>query len=461
MKKQHAIVIGGSMAGLLTARVLSDYFEKVTIIERDFIADKPETRKGVPQGRHLHGLLAKGGEVLDKFFAGFRDELVANGAESGDMGEMMRWYLDGGYRVPFKYGRIGVSMSRPLIEFVTRKRVVALKNVNVLTDTSVRSLISTADKARIIGVQLEPKNAANSPATDLQADLVVDCSGRGSMSQKWLEALGYEKPAEEEVKINVGYATRIYKRDPNQLPILYLITPSAPKEKRLGVCFPIEGDRWIISMGGHLGDHCPTDPQGFLEFARTLPAPDIYNIIKDAEPLTDVVPHKFPANLRRHYEKLTRFPEGYLVLGDAICSFNPVYGQGMTSASMQADALNDLLQRANSLDGLWKFFFKSAAKVVDIPWQLAVGTDFAYPEVEGVKPPGTDFINNYIAHVHRASHNDPVVHAAFLECMNLLKPPPSLFAPKILFRVIRDIRRRNKQRTTMPPHQVTAPATAH
>lgn len=437
MNKQHVIVIGSSMAGLLTARILSDHFKTVTVLERDIFTDAPESRKGVPQGRHLHGLLATGGELLDHYFPKFRDELVAQGAVSGDMGETMQWYMDGGYRMKFNWGRQGVSMSRPLIEYTVRKRVMSISNVKIITNVNVKALISTSDHDRVVGVQFEQRQVDNAPQS-LNADLVVDCTGRGSATSKWLEAMGFAKPNENKVEINVGYATRTYRRRPDQKLQLYLITPAAPQEKRMGVLFPIEGDRWIVSMGGLLGDHCPEDPQGFLEFARNLPAPDIYNLLKDSEPLSDIISHKYPANLRRHYEQLTRFPEGYLVLGDAVCSFNPIYGQGMTSAIMQADALNRLVAKAQSLDGLWRPFFKAAAKVVDMPWQLAVTTDFAYPEVKGAKPTGADFINSYVAKVHRASHNDPVVYAAFLSCMNLFAPPSSLFKPNVLFRVLRD-----------------------
>lgn len=445
MNSKNAIVIGGSMAGLITARVLSTYFEHVTVLERDQFSDGPEPRKGTPQSYHLHGLLAKGGELLDHYFPGIGDELVAKGAVRGDMGRMMHWYLDGGYRAKFDWQRLGISMSRPLLEYVVRSRVAAIKNIHILTNIDVSELLTSADHGRVLGVRIEDRNNDLRQVKDLQADFVVDCSGRGSASPKWLEQLGYAKAPENKVEINVGYATRMYQRRPDQTPILYMITPAAPNDKRLGVLFPIEGDRWIVSMGGYLGHHCPTDPQGFLEYARGLPAPDIYNLLKDSEPIGDVRPHKYMANLRYHYEKLTHFPEGYLVLGDAVCSFNPVYGQGMTSAALQADALNDLLKTAKSLDGIWRPFFKQAAKVVDIPWQLAVGTDFAYPETKGVKPAGTDFINNYVAKVHRASHNDSVVYAAFLSCMNLLAPPASLFKPNILFRVLRDDWRRKRQ----------------
>ena len=230
------------------------------------------------------------------------------------------------------------------------------------------------------------------------------------------------------------------------------MTPEAPRETRFGGMFPIEGDRWIVSMGGWMNDHAPTDEQGFLEYARNLPAPDIYNLMSQSEPLSEITPYKFSSSLRRHYEKLARFPEGYLALGDAICSFNPTYGQGMTSAAMQAAALDALLvERKGNVAGLAPAFFKRAAKIVDTPWQLAVGEDFRFPQTTGPKPGGVDFINRYVAQVHRASLLDAEVCRAFLKVMNLLEPPSSLMMPRMMLRVLRASRRqRQRSRPTAP-----------
>jgi 2-polyprenyl-6-methoxyphenol hydroxylase-like FAD-dependent oxidoreductase len=282
----------------------------------------------------------------------------------------------------------------------------------------------------------------------LTADLIVDCTGRGSRSSQWLSELGYPAPVESEVKVNVGYATQIFRRDPadprgrNWM----LITPEAPHETRFGGMFPIEDDRWIVSLGGWSGDHAPTDPQHFWEFAQSLPVSEIYDIMRESEPLSDIVPHKFSSSLRRHYEKLNRFPKGYLVLGDAICSFNPTYGQGMTSAAMQAAALDELLSRQKGqTKGLAHAFFKRAAKVVDSPWQSVVGEDFRFPQTTGPKPAGVDLINRYVAQVHRATLVDPEVSRAFVHVMNLLAPPSSLMAPGTMLRVLRANWRRSRQ----------------
>lgn len=433
----QAIVIGGSMAGLLTARVLSNHFTQVTLLERDEIHDQPEARKGQPQTRHLHGLLAKGLETMLTYFPTLVEDLQAGGALVSDMGQGMRWHTFGGYRRQFKSGMIGALMSRPFLEWQIRRHVLALPNVRLIDQCAVEGLTMRANEQRVTGVTIR-RHTDDQQVTILTADIVVDASGRGAASPKWLAQLGYAKPTESFVKANVGYATRLYRRRPGDLEgaDLLMIAPDAPHGKRTGLLFPIEGDRWICTLGGWAGDHPPTDEAGFLAFAQSLPAPDVAQMLKRLEPISEIITHKFPGSLRRHYEGLARFPEGYLVLGDAICSFNPVYGQGMTSAAMQAAALDQLLTERATLVGLWRVFFKAAAKVVEMPWQLAVGEDFRFAETEGKKPAGVDLINAYVAKVHQATHHDTEVYTAFLKVMNLMAAPTSLFHPKLLWRVL-------------------------
>jgi 2-polyprenyl-6-methoxyphenol hydroxylase-like FAD-dependent oxidoreductase len=437
LRGDHAIVIGGSLAGLMAARVLSDHYARVTMIERDPLHDVAEARKGQPQARHLHGLLAAGLDTLTHYFPDLKRGLEEQGVLFADMGQLMRWYAFGGYRLQHPSGLIGATMSRPLLEWQIRQRVVALPNVQVMDECSVVRLLTEGEPKRVAGVESEARNAGG-PRQMLPADLVVDAMGRGSASPKWLTEMGYDAPQATEIKVNVGYATRFYRRsveDGVELQTL-MVSPEPPHDKRGGFVFPVEGDRWIVTLGCWAGDYPPTDEAGFLAYARSLAVPDIYDLISTLEPLSEIQPYRFPANLRRHYEKLAHFPEGYLVMGDAVCSFNPVYGQGMTSAAMQAAVLDRVLHSAPSSGELARRYFKAAAKVVDIPWQLAVGEDFRYRETSGPKAPETDFINRYVARVHRATHSDPVVYDAFLQVMNLLKPPTSLLHPKIMWRVL-------------------------
>lgn len=436
---EHAIVIGGSLGGLLVARALSDFSQRVTILERDVVEDGPLPRKGQPQVRHLHGLLAKGLDVLSAFFPDLKQGLLEGGAIFGDMGQAIRWYCYGGYRKQYQSGLTGALMSRPFLEWEVRRRVLALPNVTLLSACAVEGLLASADRRRVTGVRVVHREDTIRRDT-LPADLVVDVSGRGSASAKWLAALGYAPPQESEVTVNVRYATRIFRRRPGDLPgaELLMVTGTAPVHKHGGMAFPLEGDRWIVTLAGVHGERPPTDEEGFIAFARELPAPDLYRLISRVEPLSEIVPYRFSASLRRHYEKLRRFPDGYLVMGDAVCSFNPIYGQGMTSVAMQAQTLYRLLaQRERKPHGLWRQLFKETAKVVDIPWQSAVGEDFRFAETQGPKAPGTDLINAYVTKVHAATHHDTVVYGQFLKVMNLMAPPSSLFRPAIMRRVLR------------------------
>jgi 2-polyprenyl-6-methoxyphenol hydroxylase-like FAD-dependent oxidoreductase len=438
IRSGNAIIIGGSIAGLLAARVLADHFERVTLIERDLLPTDIQARKGVPQDRHVHGLLGRGLEIMNALFPGLENELLAGGALPVDLASETRWYHFGGYKLQFESGFVALMMSRPLLEWHIRRRVLALPNLAILQECAVDHLLASADSARVTGVALQ-RRSSTADVEPLSADLVIDASGRGSQSPAWLSALGYDKPTETVIKIGVGYTSRIYRRCPSDLvgARAVLIAPEPPQQTRVGAMSPIEGDRWMITLGGWLGDHAPTDEQGFLEFARSLPAPDIYDVISHAEPLSDPVAYKFPSNLRRHYERLDRFPAGYLVLGDAMCSFNPVYGQGMTVSALQATALDiSLRERSGELNDLARRFFQRAAKLIDIPWMAAAGEDFRYPQVEGVRPPGIMLLLWYGAKLQLATQRDAEVYRAFLYVMNLMRPPTSLFHPRIIGRVL-------------------------
>ncbi len=436
--RAHAVVIGCSLAGLLAARVLSDHFERVTILERDPVSDHPESRRGQAQTRHLHGLLAQGFRIIKRYFPDLETRLIQGGATMSDMGESIRWYHHDGYKIQFASGLMGVSVSRAFLEWHILKAVLAASHVTLHAPCTVNNLIVNPERTHVVGVEiLSDENKGH--AKSISANLVVNAGGRGSAMGKWLEHLGFVPPPEDEIKVGVGYATRVYQRQSDDLrgAKLVMISPTPPTQKHMTFMFPMENDRWIITAGGWLGDHPPTDDSGYVNFIQKLPVADVFNVIRNAEPLSDIYTYKFPSSLRRRYEQLKRFPEGYLVLGDAIASLNPVYGQGMTSAAMQVGVLDRLLLQRKSLEGLWHPFFRRIAKVVDIPWKIAGCEDFRYPETQGRKPPMTDLMNVYLAKVHRATHYDSIVYSQFLQVMNLMAPPSSLLHPRIIIRVIR------------------------
>jgi 2-polyprenyl-6-methoxyphenol hydroxylase-like FAD-dependent oxidoreductase len=427
-RRKGAVVIGGSMAGLLAARVLTNHFSAVTIIERDQLVDAPLSRRGVPQGRHTHGLLAGGKRVIDALFPGISAELIAAGALASDIVGDSRWFMEGGCHTRFRSGLEGLMMSRPMLESTVRSFVRKLPGVRFLDGCETGGLVMSPDKTRVVGLKIGDQVLA--------ADLVVDTAGRGSHSPEWLESAGYPKPHEERVEVGIGYTTRAFRRNPDDLDgdKAVIIAPT-PAEKRGGVMLAQEGGRWTVTIISHFGLTPPADLDGFLEFARRLPAPFIYDVISHAEPVGEAAVTRFPASVRRHYEKLERFPEGFLVMGDAISSFNPIYGQGMSAAALESVELDAAL--ADSSPDLARRFFRRAAKVVDTPWSMAVGNDLRMPEVTGRRTLAVRIINAYLAKLHKAAHQDEEVALAFHRVGNLLAPPASVLHPRIALRVLR------------------------
>ena len=443
--REHAVVLGASMAGLAAARVLADAYERVTVLERDALPGATAHRKGVPQSRHAHGLLAAGRAALEELFPALTDELVANGALFGDLQAESRWYNAGFRLCPAPSDLQAVAVSRPLLEGGVRERVRALANVRVVDRCAAAGLVGRPDGRGVGGVRVLGR-ADGGAEEVLEADLVVDATGRGSRGPLWLEELGYPRPAEDEVRIGVAYASRVYRRRPDHLDgdtaVVVAATPDRPCG---GVMLAMEGDRWMVTLFGYLGLRPPTDPDGFVAFAAGLPVPDIFEVIADAEPLGEVLATRYPASVRRRYERLRRFPEGYLVVGDAVCGFNPIYGQGMSVAALEALALRDCLRASPA--GLARRFFAEVARIVDIPWQIAVGADLRFPGIEGARTAKVRLVNAYLARFHLAAAADPVLGGAFLRVVNLMDRPEGLLSPAIALRVLRG----NLQRTAVWP----------
>ncbi len=433
MQLDHAIVIGGSIGGLLAARVLSDHFSRVTLIERDSFPETGENRRGVPQGRHTHGLLSSGAQVLERYFPGLLLELERCGAVACDLALDGFWFQQGAPLARFQSGLRGLLASRPLLEGKIRERVLALPNLECRQNVHVSGL--AADSARqVSGVRIGNQILA--------ADLVVDASGRGSHAADWLADLGYTAPPQEKVEISLGYATRWFRRRPERGVAggnVIAVVPPTPDGKRGGVVLAQEGDRWTVTLVSHFQSSPPLDLPGFIEFARTLPSQVIYELVKDAEPVSDGIPARMQSSLRRRYERLRCFPKGFLVFGDAICSFNPIYGQGMSVSALEAVALDAELCRAGARAKapLAQRFFAEAGKLVDIPWSIAVGNDLRMPETVGHRTAGGRFINWYVAKLHRAAQTDTSCALAFHRVANLLEPPPSLMRPATAWRVLK------------------------
>jgi len=429
---EHAVVIGASMGGLLAARALADFYRHVTVLERDAFPATDVPRKGVPQGRHAHGLLARGRAVIEDFFPGWTDEVVASGGIRGDIVNDVNWIGHGVKLTAASSALTGLLAARPVLEGHVRRRLLRLSNVRAIEGCAVQGLVADDARSGVCGVRVKIGAAAEET---MAADLVVDASGRGSASAAWLAALGYPAAGEEKIEIGIGYTTRVYRRRPTDLggKLAVVIAGSGPNWRN-GTILIQTADRWIVSIGGYFGDHAPDDDQLFAAYAGSLPTPDIYDIVAHAEPLTGFMSYKYPANLRRRYERLARFPAGYLVFGDAICSFNPVYGQGMTVAAQQAVLLQTCLR--DGVDSLARRFFKAAKTAIDTPWDIAVGNDLRHPQVKGPRSLKVRFINWYIGRLHLAARYDAVLATAFLKVANLEMPPAQLLHPSIIARVM-------------------------
>jgi 2-polyprenyl-6-methoxyphenol hydroxylase-like FAD-dependent oxidoreductase len=432
---KHAIVLGGSMTGLATARALTNHFDRVTLVERDELPPGTGIRKGVPQSQHAHGVLPSGYRVLDDYFPGMMDELVAGGAMRGDLTGDFLWYQYGGWKLRADCGLGAIVVSRPFLERAVREHVMALAKVTVLQGHGVEEPVHDGAKRRVTGVLV--RNRSTNAVSTLDADLVVDALGRGSSSPKWLAVWGYGAVAETSVPIEVGYATGVFERRPGDFfgSVGGVIAGTAPQSTRFAAVLGAEDNRWVITLAGCLRDYPPTDLEGWRAFARTLPTPDTYDLVKDREPMGPLASYRFPANRQVHYETLKEFPAGYLVIGDAVCSFNPIYGQGMSVALSEAKALDRCL--AAGADNLAKRFFREVTRIAASPWAIATGEDYRYPQVEGKRPPGFGLVSRYMERAHRVAGSDPVVLKRFFEVASLLAPPPAMMAPWIAWRVLR------------------------
>jgi len=430
-----AVVVGAGIAGLSAVAALADRFAKVILFDRDELPDDPVPRRGVPQSYHGHVLLAAGQRALEELVPGLGDELVAAGAIPFDPGAGLGFHRFGTLWPRVPSGLQVLAMTRPLLELTLRRRVAALPAVELRTGVAVAGL--TGDARRVTGVVLDD-------GTEVPADLVVDCSGRGSRSDRWLGALGLPAPEVVEVKIGVRYSTQILRRDDRTLAdgVGTLVLPTPPDEKRTGLALAVEGDRWLVGMGGWHGEHPDDGTEGFHAYARDLSDPAIAKVLADSEPVTEIFTHQFPSSRRRRFEAMRRPPGGYLAMGDAVCSFNPVYGQGMTCAALEAVALGRLLDRGLDGAGLARGFYREAARIIKTPWQFAVGADFAWPETTGPRPRGITLLNGYSRRLQLGALVDPRLRRTFTAVQQLVRPPGALFTPRMVVRVIRANRRR-------------------
>jgi len=439
-KRGHALVLGSSLAGLLAARVLSDHYDSVTVIERDVLPEDPVPRRGVPQMNHVHALLARGREILEQLFPGLNDEMIADGAPLLDMADDLSWLTPGGWGVRFSSELRMLAFTRPLLDLHVRRRLAERHQVEVFDNTEVVRLLAN-DKKSLVGaiVRTFDSQTGEYREAKVPADLIVDATGRGSKAHRWLEELGHSAPKETVVNAHTGYASRLY-RVPEGFKSEWcslFIQANPPKEKRGGLLLRVEGNRWLVTLVGGDHDYPPTDEDEFVEFARSLRSPLIYDAIKNAEPLTPIRGHRGTENRWRHFESTKDLPSNFIAIGDSVCAFNPVYGQGMTIASIEALTLHECLQEQRDNKVFSRSFQKRLAKLNQTPWMLATGEDMRYAGTEGaVANRRVRFMHWYMNQVFKLASFDPDVRLVLLKVFGMLVKPTALFRPRIVFSIL-------------------------
>lgn len=447
---RRAVVAGASLAGLLAARVLAEHFDEVLLIDREALPAGNAHRRATPHTWHAHGLLARGRAAMEQLFPGITEEWLAQGGRCGDAQRSVAFYAGRERFAPGDSGITGIAVGRVVVEGAVRRRVLALPNVRVLAPLRVLGPLWDAALQRVRGLCVAPDDAGGS-AFEIAAELVVDATGRASHLPQWLAGLGFPVPVEERVHADIRYATAYFERRPDELPGLEVVIATATAaHPRPAVLIGQEQDRWVVTLAGYGRDAPPLDRSGFVARARDS-VPEIAAVVAAGRFLGEPQGYRFPHSQRRRVERLARWPRGLLAIGDALCSFNPVYGQGMSVAAAQALALGEEL--AAGRDGLEPRVLRRAARIVDTPWTTAAGADLAIPAVEGARPLPVRLVNRYMERVFEAACADPAVGRAFLAVAHLLAPPQTLFAPALLWRVFRAAGRRAASPHTPAPHR--------
>lgn len=430
----QAVVIGGSIAGLLAARVLSEFYE-VTIVESDALPQTPEARRGVPQSPQPHVLFAKGYQILEALFPGIGTDLEAAGALRIDWAREFQHFDFGAWnqcdRVPSQI--VSFTCSRPLLEWAIRQRLSANSSVQWLNSHRVTGFIE--QQRQIIGVKAQSDSRSS---IDLEAALVVDASGRRSAAPKWLAESGFTAPTTTVINPFLGYATRRYQAsDKIDSDWKVMLVPQQPPDNtRLGYLAKIENNQWIATLGGYGKDFPPLDDAGFLDFARSLASPRFHDAIASATPLSPIYAHRATANRWHHYEKI-EVPNGFVALGDAVCALCPVYGQGMTVSALAAMTLRDWLKKSDRRNS--SEFQRRLAKSNQLPWSVAVGQDSRFFTTAGRTPSNrfATVLGWYTQQLVKQTSTNASLNTLLMEVAHQLKSPAEFFSPKVAAKVLR------------------------
>ncbi|WP_432130498.1 FAD-dependent monooxygenase [Streptomyces tendae] len=427
---RRAVVVGAGLAGMLAAAVLADAgVTEVVVLDRDELPDGPRQRRGLPQGRHAHLLMTGGLRAMEEIVPGVGKRLLAAGAHEISLSSgVLARSPEGWLRRWRREGPVMLTCTRALVDWTVRAAVLEHPRVEVRRAAAVGL---TGSAGRVRGVRVSGPDGE----ADLEADLVVDASGRGTRIVTWLEGLGLSGVRTRTVDSGLVNASRVYRvpAGAERFPLTIVqADPYVARAGRSAMVMPVEGDRWLVSCGGTRGGEPPADAEGFLRYTLDLPDPIVGRLISGAEPLTDVHLSRSTSNVRHYLDKAPHWPEGLVVLGDALGTFNPAYGQGMSVAAFGARVLGRELERAGGPDapGLARRVLRGAARPVDAAWAMAVGQDVLYPATRGGRPGIADrAVTAYTRRMTRAAAGSFAAASAIWDVTSMRTPPTRMFHP--------------------------------
>lgn len=438
IRRYRAIVLGGGLTGMLAAAVLTERAH-VTIVERDRLPETAIPRKGLPQAHHAHLLWSGGARIIEELLPG----------------TTQRWLEAGARRIPLPTGLVTLSAqgwirrwpemqhliacSRDLLDWVVRDQVLSRPDITVLHHTETIGLIGSP--RYVTGVRI--RDTVSGDTDRLDADLVVDATGRGSAAPKWLAALGLPRVRERVVDSGLAYATRLFQAPSGATDFPVVNVQSDPRQAvpgKTATLVPIENSRWLVTLSGTRGGHPPKDPAQFELFARKeVRHPIVADLFSEAEPLTDVQISHSTVNRRRYFERLPSWPAGFVVLGDSVATYNPIYGQGMSVAAHSARALRDALQAGDLADpDVAHKLQKVIGGIVQGPWELATGQDILYPGATGRQPPSVArMLRTYLDRLTLTATSRAATCQALLDAITLSAPLSRLLSPTVALGVLR------------------------
>lgn len=429
----HAIVLGGGLAGCLTAAVLAGHFQEVTLVERHLLPAGPEPRQGAPHARHAHLLWSSGARTIESLLPGTLGKLAAAGAHRIGVPNGTVILTTEGWMRRWPEIQFMITASKDLFDWVVRDQALTNRNIAVLESAEAVRLLG--DASRVTGVEIHDHGAGQ--IVELGADLVVDATGRGSAAHRWLAELGVGEVEVRSVDSSLTYASRIYRAPAapaDGWPVINVqADPHSGEPGQTSGILPIEQGRWIVTLSSTRGAEPPGDPDGFVRFAREVRHPIVGDLIAKSEPLTDIVRTHSTVNRRRYFERLRQWPDGFVVIGDAVATYNPIYGHGMSVVANSVAVIREHLDRDGLATGATRRIQQAVARVVQPAWATATTQDVLYPGTTGLRPTVVSrTVQRYLERVTRAAITRPTAARALINAFTLSAPMTDILRPKVM-----------------------------